>query len=161
VINLLSSAADVGDLNSRGYVEFWVEGTRGSNIQPATMLDAAAEFMVTGEAAANVTFNGAAERISDSIYRYYFTGAFGTGSVSFHFTADTFRDNNAVANISETELFTAAGVRSARVYPNSVVFGSSCAHTTQLLRYLLHSHQWQQPVTRFNHGRQSGTADFR
>ncbi|MGV2341774.1 MAG UNVERIFIED_CONTAM: hypothetical protein LVR18_49995 [Planctomycetaceae bacterium] len=44
-----------------------------------------------------------------------------------------------MANIGETELFTASGVCATLSYPNSVVFGSMRAHSAWFVRHFLQS----------------------
>ncbi|MFY8056774.1 MAG: hypothetical protein ACOVRM_03480, partial [Planctomycetaceae bacterium] len=75
VISLMSPAIEVGALNAQGYLDFWVEGSLGGSVNAQSLLDSATEFSVTGDAAANVTFSGQAEQLSENTYRYFFTGS--------------------------------------------------------------------------------------
>ncbi|MFN9041974.1 MAG: hypothetical protein ACK5YO_37150, partial [Planctomyces sp.] len=108
-----------------GYLDFWVDGSQGGTVNAQSLLDSAAEFTVTGNAAADVIFNGQAEQLSENSYRYFFTGSFTTGDVSFYFGNGTFSDSNGIPSVAETEALSITGVRATRVYPNAVVFGNS------------------------------------
>jgi hypothetical protein len=125
VISLMSPAIEVGVLNAQGYLDFWVDGSQGGTVNPESLLDPAAEFTITGDAVGNVIFNGQPEQLSENSYRYFFTGAFSTGVVSFHFGNGTFNDSNGISSVAETELLTVTGAAATLIYPNTVVLGNS------------------------------------
>ncbi|MFM7865447.1 MAG: hypothetical protein ACKPHU_14625, partial [Planctomycetaceae bacterium] len=50
-ISLLTASVDVTQLNALGYIDFYVEGSSGGAISPASLTDAEPEFIVSGAAA--------------------------------------------------------------------------------------------------------------
>ncbi|MEY2727818.1 MAG: hypothetical protein RLZZ458_3685, partial [Planctomycetota bacterium] len=99
-------------LNERGYIDVRFTTSAGTAIDPASIMDAGAEFELAGAAATGVTLNGVPTAIADQagVYRYTFTGQFGSGPVELLFTAGTFLDLEAVPNASFVQRFTASGV---------------------------------------------------
>ena len=90
-------------LNGRGYLDIAFSDAGGSTLDPTSILDAGAEFFLTGSAAAGVVVNGAPMRLAgdDHVYRYSFTGAFTTGTVTVEFIAGSFADD--AGNLSDAQ----------------------------------------------------------
>ena len=98
------SQIEVADINSRGYLDVTFIG-RQSGLDSLSITDPAAEFTLSGQAAAGVTVDGAATQIDPSTYRYAFTGNFGIGKVDVNFLLDSWKDQSGNRNESEVESF--------------------------------------------------------
>ena len=103
-----SSAAVMQDqaINTRHTIDIAYIHTGGSGLDLSTITDAAAEFTFTGAAARGVMRQGAPTAIGGNVYRYTFTGSFGTGPVSVNFIAGSFADNEGVTNRASSFRFT-------------------------------------------------------
>jgi Ca2+-binding RTX toxin-like protein len=88
-------------LNSRKYLDVTFADA-GSGIAPATIFDAAAEFTLSGAAAAKVTVKGTPTLVSGNTYRYPFTGQFKTGPVTVRFTTGSVADRAGNVNLASS-----------------------------------------------------------
>ncbi len=93
-------------LNARGYIDIAFSDLGGSTLDPTSILDPGAEFMVTGAAAAGVLFEGLPVRLEgdDHTYRYAFTGGFLPGPVTLELIPGGFADD--AGNLSAPQLLT-------------------------------------------------------
>jgi hypothetical protein len=82
----------------------------GSTLSAQSVLDAAAEFTLSGTAAARVRVDGRPKQdASDpSVYMYHFTGAFGVGDVQINFLAGAFSNLAGDLDAGSTQRFIAA-----------------------------------------------------
>ena len=128
--------ASIDELNERGYIEIVY---RPLNVAPGTfnpvglntgsITDTDQEFLLSGDAAADVVINGAAVQVPNDPYRwrYSFTGAFKdvsrptladgttpnpaynrtdpTNAVGIYFLPETFRDGLGASNLADSEQF--------------------------------------------------------
>ncbi|MFN5977050.1 MAG: hypothetical protein ACK48U_21595, partial [Planctomyces sp.] len=125
-IALVSKAADVMEINARGYLDFYVEASGSGSIADASLEDEAPEFTLSGTAAAGVTFSGSGMRIPDTqFFRYTFTGAFAAGPVTIAYSSGGISDSDGRTSVPVSEGLLVTGSTAARVYPTSTVVGLS------------------------------------
>ena len=84
---LAGASIDVIELNQQGYLEIRFTPSGTAAIDPASLTDAAPEFVLSGTAAAGVSVHGVAEPVEgqENVYRYQFDGAFIAGEVNVEF----------------------------------------------------------------------------
>ncbi|MEX2495926.1 MAG: hypothetical protein WD448_07555, partial [Woeseia sp.] len=104
---------DVAVINERGYIDVTFRTPEDATLDAASVSDDAAEFTLTGTAAAGVVVDGAAEHVEGDTWRYHFTGEFTTGNVSLDFVADSWGDDQGNLNLAETEEFSLLGATAA------------------------------------------------
>jgi pimeloyl-ACP methyl ester carboxylesterase len=92
-------------LNDRGYIDVTFADSGGSGSDPRSIIDAGAEFTLSGAAAAGIAVDGAATRTGDGSYRYRFTGTFAPGAVSVNFRPGTFADDAGNNNVAASQSF--------------------------------------------------------
>ncbi|MEN9556606.1 MAG: hypothetical protein RLZZ232_2892, partial [Planctomycetota bacterium] len=100
---------DVLGLNNSGYLTVRFMGLPGLTLNESSITDAAAEFVLSGAAAAGVTINQAPEKVDATTWKYKFTGQFTTGPVSVSFPAGAFTDSDGNSSVASMESFTVAG----------------------------------------------------
>ena len=94
-------------LNTRRYIDVTFFSNSGAGFDTSTILDAAAEFTVSGSGTGTgVTVDGIPTDLGDNTYRYSFTGDFVEGLVFMTFEDDTIRALDNFMNDEETEFFT-------------------------------------------------------
>ncbi|MFN9036156.1 MAG: hypothetical protein ACK5YO_07660, partial [Planctomyces sp.] len=132
-LRLQTASADVTQLNAAGYVEFYVEGSSAGSIVHQSLIDEAPEFIVSGAAAQNVAFSGIALLPEGEIFvwRWYFTGSFGTGEAFFETISGSIADTSGLTNAAVTQTFLVRGSTATLVYPGSTVFGVSALNSTR------------------------------
>nr|NLI49987.1 calcium-binding protein [Propionibacterium sp.] len=86
---------DVAEFNGRGWIDITFPAFGGLSVDPASILDAEGEFTLT-QGGAPVTLVGAPLRLSDTQFRYFFTGGT-SGAFAFTFTAGSWTNRNGVA----------------------------------------------------------------
>ncbi|MEI7700245.1 MAG: hypothetical protein WCK86_10635, partial [Planctomycetia bacterium] len=133
-ISLLAKSADIAVLNSQGYVDFYVEGSSAGSVDESTLTDASSEFTISGSAANNVVFSGAAVRQgATQIYRYFFSGEFATGQAIFQFTTGALADSSGRVNVGVIESLGVRGASATRTYPVNDVVGVSSLNTARYI----------------------------
>ncbi|MFN9042233.1 MAG: hypothetical protein ACK5YO_38455, partial [Planctomyces sp.] len=70
---------DVLTLNNTGFLTIRFVALPGADIDEASIRDAAAEFVLSGAAAAGVTVSSSPQKMDSLTWKYPFTGQFGTG----------------------------------------------------------------------------------
>lgn len=92
-------------INSRKTIDIAFADAGGSGLNSATIVDSAPEFTLGGAAAARVVVSGTPTLVSENVWRYAFTGAFGVGPVSVGFIADSVKDNAGNGNLANSVSF--------------------------------------------------------
>ncbi len=101
----LFGATGLTPLNQRGYLDVRLTPTAGATLDESTILDAAAEFTLTGEAAAAITLSGEPTALGNGVYRYAFTGLFALGEVEVAFVAGEVSDSAGFQTTADTGTF--------------------------------------------------------
>ena len=91
-------------LNNRQYLDVTF-ADRGRGIDPLSIMDTGAEFVLSGRGASGVQVNGAPTLVSGTTYRYQFSGRFKLGEVTTTFRANGFQDMAGNGNVSAAENF--------------------------------------------------------
>ncbi len=95
-------------LNSRGYLDVRFTPTDGATLDESTITDAGAEFALSGAAAAAVKVTGAGVSQGGGVFRYEFTGEFGTGEVQVAWLARSVTDSLDFQTLESTTAFQVA-----------------------------------------------------
>ena len=77
---------DLHLLNGRGWVDVSFLASRGATLTSSSVLDASAEFTLSGAGAAGVELT-TVELVSGTTFRFHFVGLFTTGQVTMNFVA--------------------------------------------------------------------------
>ena len=115
------STIDVAKLNQQGYIDVVYNDVNRAGLTDSTITDDTAEFLLVGNAATNVTVNGAATKVTDApndrTFRYTFSGQFTENLASFTptqklveitFVNESWTDLDGGRGIAETERFSLA-----------------------------------------------------
>ena len=100
--------AGLTQLNDRGYLDVRFTPTDGATVDESSITDDAAEFELTGAAAADVELSGAPVAVGGGVYRYSFTGAFAAGEVGVDWLAETVADSLGFQNLASSQTFVLA-----------------------------------------------------
>lgn len=118
--NLNAAGVSISTLNGKGYLDVTYTGAAGAVIDVASILDASAEFELTGSAVQNVSLSdGEVIEIGNGIFRYPFTGEFTTGDFEINFAEGTWTDAEGTTNFSNVESFTAVELGGTLVEPRA------------------------------------------
>ncbi|MGV2335262.1 MAG UNVERIFIED_CONTAM: hypothetical protein LVR18_14490 [Planctomycetaceae bacterium] len=100
------------ELNQRGWIDVIFQTSDGTEIDPATIVDGQVEFELEGAGAAGVELDPdpIADPEQPGVFRYTFTGTFGSGPVRLLFAANSFAGLDGVGNAAGSQEFTAIGV---------------------------------------------------
>ncbi|MFH1027987.1 MAG: hypothetical protein V1791_08295, partial [Pseudomonadota bacterium] len=119
VMNPLNGGAiDAALLNTQKYIDIRFNPSGGKTLDPASILDTSSpslgEFTLISAAASGVIIQNdlVAQIEGTNIFRYPFTGSFGTGTVQIQFIAGSFADDS-YTNVTETESFVVLGSTAA------------------------------------------------
>ena len=102
----VAQAAINASPSGNGIIEVTFTDASGTGLDAATITDAAAEFTLSGSAAAGVSVDPCPTPVGETTWRYSFTGPFGLGDVEVHFIPGAWADNTGATNEAETESFT-------------------------------------------------------
>lgn len=100
------TAIDATVLNTGQFIDVTFDADGGNALDASSITDAAAEWQLSGTAAADVVVDGAGQLVSGTTYRYAFSGSFAAGEVTVDFLADSFSDISGLTNLSVSETFT-------------------------------------------------------
>jgi hypothetical protein len=100
---------DILTLNSGGFLTMRFIPLPGAELDPASITDAAAEFVLSGAAAQGVTIGQNPEKVDDYTWKYPFSGQFATGPVTVTF--------------SEGDSHTPMVLRRSRLFRSSMLWG--------------------------------------
>ncbi len=109
-------------INDRGYLDVRFTPTEGATLDESTITDAAAEFELQGDAAADVVVSGAPTPLGNGVYRYTFDGQFGVGEVGVQWLADAVTDSAGFTVLASAETFQLQALR-----PNCSARGTNSA----------------------------------
>ncbi|HND55959.1 MAG TPA: hypothetical protein PLV92_26260, partial [Pirellulaceae bacterium] len=103
--------ADRSTLNDRGYIDIKFNDRTGRGLDATTITDVGQEFelLVKNDAgewvAPHAAINGAALKVGDNTYRYFFSNFFEPGVVRVQFLAGSFLDVDGAQNLAEEQQF--------------------------------------------------------
>ncbi|MGV2341317.1 MAG UNVERIFIED_CONTAM: hypothetical protein LVR18_47500 [Planctomycetaceae bacterium] len=100
---------DLLTLNSGGFLTMRFIPLPGAELDPASITDAAEEFVLSGMAAQGVTIGQTPEKVDAYTWKYPFTGQFGTGPVTVTFTGGGFRHVDGGESQETSQVFTVVG----------------------------------------------------
>jgi hypothetical protein len=106
---LRTPSVDVAQLNRQKYIDIQFKPTSGATLTDSSISDAAAEFALSGTAAASVTLASVPTSQGGGVWRYGFTGAFVPGSVTLTFAADSFTDSLNNSSLPQSTTLTVVG----------------------------------------------------
>ena len=106
-------------INNEKYIEVTFNPTSGSQLDSATILDAGAEFTLSGDGAKSITAIGAPVLVAGTTgtYRYAVTGTFSDGVVNVNFIPGSFADTAHYSNLGGPATFTLASPTAALYAP--------------------------------------------
>lgn len=100
---------DILTLNSGGFLTMRFIPLPGAELDPASITDAAAEFILSGAAAQGVTVGQNPQKVDDFTWKYPFTGQFGTGAVTVTFGEGGFTDKSGNGSQLTAQVFNVVG----------------------------------------------------
>lgn len=123
----LLALGNLATTNSRSYMDVKFRPTNGNALDEASVLDANAEFALTGAAAGGVAVNGTPSKLNGTTFRYYLStspSGFDIGLVSVNFSAGAWKDATDTTgerslNLAFSQEFTAQGATASMVNPGA------------------------------------------
>ncbi|MFN9035629.1 MAG: hypothetical protein ACK5YO_05015, partial [Planctomyces sp.] len=104
---------DASLLNRRGYLDITFQSPGDAPLDPASILDAAPEFAVTGSGVRDAVLS-TVEHLEGNTFRFHFsdsdpdneTPLFDSGEIQIQFLASTWADTDGDLNTADTDEFT-------------------------------------------------------